>query len=243
MACSFLRFHCTREILFTSLSIVVLTFSFLLIKDINTSKDLKIKTSFISNNINNQNNPLLNILENDEINIYEIFFSKYNLNEGQTFIDNEDIKFSLNSLNGLSITIIVFLFIFILVSLFQDCYVCSMKRDLENGFTEKTCSSVLICIIIIKGILLFILFGIYIGFFISYKSKFENDFFEFYDSINNSNEQILFENYYYSLFDLKRDSLLVVISLIINIILYLCFFIFYLDPCECFGQKYRIVIH
>jgi len=73
MACSFLCFHCTREILISSLSIVVLTFSFLLIKDINTSKDLKIKISFISNNKNNQNNPLLNILENDE-KIYTKYF-------------------------------------------------------------------------------------------------------------------------------------------------------------------------
>ena len=238
MACSFLCLHSTREIFLTSFSIVVLAFSFLLITDIKTTKDLKIKTNFISNNINNQNNPVLNLLEDNELNKYEEFFNKYDLKENQTLVDNEDIKFSLNSLNGLSITIIVLLFIFLIASLILDCYVCgSLKLYLENdAFTERTVSGVLFYIVVIKGALLFILFGIYIGFFISYKNKFENDFIDFYESITNSNEQILFENYYYSLFDLKRDSLIVVISLTINIILYIFFTLCYLDPCECFGE-------
>ena len=240
MACSFLRLHGTREIFLTSFSIVVLAFSFLLITDINTSKDLKIRTNFISNNINNQNNPVLNILGDNELNIYEEFFNKYDLKENQALTDNQDIKFSLNSLNGLSITIIVFLFIYLIASLILDCYVCSLKKYLEDAFTERTVLSVLFCVVLIKGVLLFILFGIYIGFFINYKIKFENDFMDFYESITNSNEQILFENYYYSLFDLKRDSLIVVISLTINLILYICLILSYFDPCECFGENNRI---
>ena len=72
----------------------------------------------------------------------------------------------------------------------------------------------------------FILFGILLGFFINYKIKFQDDFFNFYSSINNNEEQVLFKEYYYSLFDLKN-------YLIVNTIL--------LPFCSSFDVGYTIL--
>ena len=79
---------------------------------------------------------------------------------------------------------------------------------------------------------MFILFGVYLGFFIYYKVKFETDFFKFYEGINNSNEQTSFKKYYNSLFELKLDLLIIIILEPINFVISLCFVIFHFCPCS-----------
>ena len=81
---------------------------------------------------------------------------------------------------------------------------------------------------IIRNIILVILLIIYIVFFAAYKNKFENDFFDFFNDINNNNkEQNYFKQYYYPLFVLKKDLIINLILMSINIIIALIGLIFY----------------
>ena len=79
-----------------------------------------------------------------------------------------------------------------------------------------------------RSVIIFILFGVFLGLFISYKNKFQDDFFNFYSSINNNKEQILFKEYYFALFDLKNN-------LIINVII--------LPLCSSFELIYFIICY
>ena len=75
----FIVFNYVREIIFISIIIPAIVFSFIMNKDINTLRDLKVKTNFNSE-IKNYNilNAIEKIIENDEANKYEEFFKKYN---------------------------------------------------------------------------------------------------------------------------------------------------------------------
>lgn len=179
--------------------------------------------------ITNKNNLLLNYLkdeiENNTTNIYEKFFEKYNLTKGDTLGTNEKLLSCFKILYFLNISIIVLVAFcigytnIVMLNFIFACY----KRDNFNITFYVTYSRYLS---IGRCIEFFILFGILLEFFINYKIKFQDDFFNFYSSINNNDEQILFKEYYYSLFDLRN-------YLIVNTIL--------LPFCSSFDVGYTIL--
>ena len=216
------------EIIFYCLAIIIKVFSFLIIKKINKSEQLKIKVNF--NSITNKENILLNYLkdenENNTTNIYDKFFEKYNLTKEDTLGKNEKLLSCFKILHYLNISVVVLvlfcigftnyvMFKFIVASCKGDSFHSSFYVAQSHYLSLGRC------------IEFFILFGILLGFFINYKIKFQDDFFDFYSNINNNNEQVLFKEYYYSLFELKN-------YLIINTILLLF--------CSFFDIGY-IIIH
>ena len=215
------------EIIFYCLSIIIVVFSRLIISKINKSEQLKIKVDFDS--ITNKNKLLLNYLkdeiENNTTNIYEKFFEKYNLTKGDTLGTNEKLLSCFKILYFLNISVIVlvafcigytnyFMVKFIFAYCKGDSYYTNFYVIYSHYLSIGRC------------IEFFILFGILLGFFINYKIKFQDDFFNFYSSINNNEEQVLFKEYYYSLFDLKN-------YLIVNTIL--------LPFCSSFDVGYTIL--
>ena len=83
--------------------------------NINKSEELKIRVNFET--ITNKEIWLLNYLENEiENNIYEKFFKKYNLTEGDSLGTNENILNSFKSIYKLDIAIIVLVLILLCLS-------------------------------------------------------------------------------------------------------------------------------
>ena len=205
------------EITFIILFIVAIVFSFYLVSDINKIDEIKIKTNFDIMTNNNKSNWLINYIEDfkeNDTNIIEEFFNKYNLKEGQTFNDNEDIMNCFNKLYRINLAIAIILIIIILFGfIFAICsFNCLDGRD---GGELDLCLSWVIIQEIFRIITFIILLGIFIGFFISYKNTFENEFFDLYNNISNDIERTSFKEYYYALFDLKNHFLvdLVLMSL------------------------------
>ena len=224
------------EILFSCLAIVIIVFSFFMISNINKSEELKIRVNFET--ITNNKwllNYLENEIENNETNIYEKFFKKYNLTEGDSLGTNENILSSFKSIYKLDIAIIVLVLILLCLTIIF-IIIFFIGKDTPTPFGYVI---ILVCsqyLSIGKSVIIFILFGVFLGLFISYKNKFQDDFINFYSSINNNKEQIFFKEYYFVLFDLKNN-------LIINvIILPLCslFDLIYFIICEySFGKQLR----
>ena len=202
------------EIIFFCLTIIIIVFSSLALLKINKSEQLKIKVDFDA--LTNKNNLLLNYLkdeiQNNTTNIYEKFFEKYNLTKDEELGKNEKILSCFKIIYKLNITNIV-------VVLFSIC--CTIYLMIRFAIT--TYQGERFYPIIYAGlskhlsigrcIIYFILFGVLLGFFIDYKIKFQDDFFDFYSSINNNAEQVLFKEYYYCLFDLKIFLIIITIFL------------------------------
>ena len=125
----------------------------------------------------------------------------------------------------------IILIIFIVASIAPWVLFCICGSD-EEGIILGSIEQISIFVIIFRIIVLFILFGVYLGFFIYYKVKFETDFFKCYEGINNSNEQTSFKEYYNSLFELKLDLLIIIILKPINFVISLCFVIFHFYSCS-----------
>ena len=118
----FIVYHSIREILFIGLSVAAIVFFFKIRSDIDTLRDLKVKTTFALENTNYYT-ILEKAMANDEINKYEEFFRKYKLEEGQTFNTSEEISYYFNNIYRLSLAIIILLIIFILPTFFPCIYV------------------------------------------------------------------------------------------------------------------------
>ena len=73
-------FNTTREVLFIVPAITIIIFSFIIRSNINTLRDLKVKTHFT---VEYENYKILNVIEealrNNPTNEYEEFFKKYDL--------------------------------------------------------------------------------------------------------------------------------------------------------------------
>ena len=235
----FLLINLIKETILIIIFVIIIFFCFNIRSNINILEDLKIQTNFIAN-YNNNNFQMINkidyIYENNEINKYEGFFNKYHLKEGQTLNDNENIKSSFDNLYKLSLALIIILIILLIPSIFPFLLSCLIVKD-EEGEIKECVECLSIYTAFGKIVILFILMWVYVGFFISYNNVFQNDFFDFYDSINNRNEQILFKNYYNSLFDLKTDLLINIIFIPINVIYCFLYILFYYDPCKCYREK------
>ena len=182
------------ETIFFLLAIIITVFSCLLLSKINKSEQLKIKVNFDS--LTNKENILLNYLkdeiENNTTNIYEKFFEKYNLTKEDTLGKNEKLLSCFKMLYKLDIAIIalvLFCFCFTLYIMIRFI-ITSIKKDRFYPAYYVTFSHYLS---FLRCIIFFILFGVLLGFFINYKIKFQDDFFNFYSSINNNSEQVLFK--------------------------------------------------
>ena len=224
-----LAIHSVRELIFVPFSIVTIIFCFKTRSQIDNIKDLKIRTNFSSNtNKNNLIAYLENNFENDEKNKYEEFFSKYNLKEGQTFSDNEDITNSLNHLYKLNLAIIIILIILLLPTILgYICIIIDHFNQNDDINVEDINFYFLLFFIFVRLICSFILFCVYLGLFLSYKYNYEKDISDFYDGIDNKNEQTLFKDYYKAFFDLRTGLIIVSISLPINIIACIGFILHY----------------
>ena len=240
MVHQFLVFHIIKDLIYIILSVLLIIEFFYIMSDVKEIKELKIKTNFLQNNKNNKNYQILNIFENyiddNEINKFEEFFNNYGLKEGQTFNDNEDIKNSLDNYYRTSLAIIILLIIFILPSIVPFIFICLIHRD-EEGVSKEILECLSIYTAFIRVIIIFILFWIYFGFFISYKFEFEYDFLDFYDNISGNSLQTSFKNYYNIIFDLKSHSLFNVILLPAKVLFCVSCIIFYYDPCNCYKEK------
>ena len=218
------------EILFICLAIAITVFSFLIITNINKSEELKIKVNFetIANN-----KDLL--FEKNANNIYEKFFEKYNLKEGDSLKSNEKLLSYFENIYKLNLAIIVAALFLSFLSIL--IFLIFLSLSTKPNPVVYTCF--FICtqyFSIIKSVIIFILFGQFFILFIAYKIKFENDFFNFYYNINNNKEKVLFKKYYYSLFNLKNYLFINVISLPLCSFVDLCYFII----CQCtFGKILR----
>ena len=186
----------------------------------------------------------LNIFENsilnEEPNQFEEFFIKYNLKEGLTFNENKKIKNSLNNFYRISVAIIVF---FIIISISPICFICGgalhyfcyvFSVAYGTNIPYEKYIRRLIIEFVIGSLIVLILLSIFVVFYISYKNQFQNNFFNFYYTINDNNLQNSFKNYYNFLFDLKNVLIIKIILLPILLFIFIAnilFYCFYLDPC------------
>lgn len=206
------------EIVFLVLEIFVLlsfialiVFSFIIKSKANNLKELKIKTDFESN-INLSLNFLDDEYENNKTNKYKEFFEKYNLKEGQTFKDSENISSSLEKIYEINYAIAILLIIsiiFLIISYLTT--ICSPDPSPDYSWVIYFFISGII--IVGRCIILIILVGVFAGYFSNYKKEFENDFFSFYDNISNNIEKELFKEYYQDLFDIKNYFIFSIIFL------------------------------
>ena len=199
------------EIVVLLLFIALIVFSFIIKSKANNLKELKIKTDCESN-INLSLNFLDDEYENNKTNKYKEFFEKYNLKEGQTFKDAENISSSLEKIYEINYAIAILLIIsiiFLIISYFIIIYTPEPSPNYVWAIYE------IISGIIIVGrcIILIILVGVFASYFSNYKKEFENDFFSFYDNISNNVEKELFEEYYQDLFDIKNYFIFSIIFL------------------------------
>ena len=228
---SYCVFLTIRTLFIMGLSVTIIIFCFKTTSEINKLKELSIKTNFTSQKLGD--NWLINYLESElesnDTNKYEEFFNKYNLKAGQTVYDNDKIKYSYKHLYNVCLATGIILIIFSSISFIPWFLLCCCEDDQELHLcTEGGVGTISSWVIIVRIIIQFILFGVFLGFFIYYKEKFENDFFKFYEEINNSNEQASFKAYYNSLFELKHNLLINIILKPINsfiaVFFVICFF-------------------
>ena len=229
---SFYVFHIIRTLFFLGLSVPIIIFCFKTTSEINKLKELSIETNFTSQKLGD--NWLINYLENElesnETNKYEEFFNKYNLTPGQTIYNNDRIKHSYKHLYNVFLATAIILIIFSSFSLFSLIpwfLLCFYEDDEHLPSCADGVGLISSFVIIIRIITQFVLFCVFLGFFIYYKEKFENDFFKFYEEINNSNEQASFKAYYNSLFELKHNLLINIILKPINIFIAVSFVIYF----------------
>ena len=226
-------FNTTREALFIVLAIAITIFIFNTRSYIDTIRDLKVKTHFT---VDYENYKVLNVIEkalrNDPINEYEVFFQIYDLYEGNTFSDSNEIENYFTPISRSALVLIIILIIFIILSFIPfiaSFYIEDKTRDYQSVYP-----SLAFCIVsTIREVILFLMFLEYFGFFISYEILFENGFFELYDNINNNEVKILFENYYISFFDLKLNFLINIILQSINLFIGLIYTIIFLNSADC----------
>ena len=209
------------------LAINCIVFSFFTSSDINEIKNLKIKTNFITEeqSLDNKNNIIFknieNFMENNETNIYDSFFNKYNLKEGENLIKNEDLKDNYNGLYKLNLAIAITFIIMICFLIFIVICFGSLF-DVNRGGSGESCSICAGgCWIILKILFDLIYLGIFIGYFINYKNDFDDDLINFFNNIDNNVEQNAFEDYYNCLFKLRKYLLINLISLSVNAFIWL----------------------
>ena len=207
--------------------------SFNTLSDLDNIENLKIQTNFKAT-LNNE--PIINIFENptkdNQTDELEEFFNKYNLKEGQSLYDNENLKSNFSNLYKMDLTIIILsLTILSLIILWPIVLLITIicKLDFagedECGCRENFFKNFGKTLIIIRPIVLFVLLMIFVGFFINYNQEFGNDFSDFYEGIKYS--QTSFHHYYIKLFDFKEDMILVIILLSISVFCYVICLIFY----------------
>jgi hypothetical protein len=226
-------FNLTREALFIVLAIAITIFTFNTRSYIDTIRDLKVKTHFT---VDYENYKVLNVIEkalrNDPINEYEVFFKIYDLYEGNTFSDSNEIENYFTPISRSCLVLIILLIVFIILSLISFIAAFKIKEDSRDY--QNVHPSLVFCIVsTIREVILFLMFFEYFGFFIAYKRHFEKGFFELYDNINNNEVKILFENYYISLFDLKLNYLVNIIFQSINLFIGLIYTIIFLNSADC----------
>ena len=231
MFCCSITIQIIRDLLFSILALFIIIYSYKNISNINIIKELEIKTNFIVNNISVVNVIENNILkEENENDKYIDFFNKYGLKEGGKFTNNQNINYSIKRLYGINITNIVLSIILIIPTLAPMILFCVCKQD-EEGFMMEFVGMIGIFIMIGRFLLLLILFGIFLGFNISYKNNFENAFFELYNNISDIAEKTQFQNYYQSLFELNNGLLIDTILIPVAAFYSIGFVIFFFDPC------------
>ena len=224
-------FQIISEFLYIVFDIVIIVFSFKLVSETKELRDLKIKTSFSSHDTTFEYNLTKDsIKEINEINIYETFFNKYNLTEGNSFKDNKDLSNSFNSLRRINLSIGIISIIFILPSIiFCPCLMICGKGG--HGLVADGCLIIFLIAMGVRVLGLIVLLSILIGFFVGFKNEFGNDFYEFsdniYDTINEGYD--LFKEYYSGLFDIKKYCIINFVFLALSIAIFLvvvfCFII------------------
>ena len=218
-------FNITREVLFIVPAITIIIFSFIIRSNINTLRDLKVKTHFT---VEYENYKILNVIKNE----YEEFFKKYDLSEGKNFSDCKEIEKYFAHIYRASLALIIILIILIILSVISFIFSFYIK-DSAMDYGSSYVSLVFFIVSTIRVIIIFILFWIYFSFFIIYKNYFENGFFELYDNINNNDVKIRFENYYISFFDLRSNLLVNIILQSINISIGIIYIILYFISLYC----------
>ena len=209
MSNEFILIQFLGEIIFIALSITIIVYSFKIEKNIKEIKDIEIISGFCKGeNITNESN------------IYEEFFKKYSLEEGQTFEESEDITNLLNPLFRISLSIAIILIIITLPSFLSVC-LCSSSG---HGYAAQGCFMILAFISIGRFIILSILIIPFVVLFMKYRNNFENEFFELSDYISDFyyNEYDSFKDYYIEFFYLKENFLINVILLGANTFDCLC---------------------
>ena len=209
MSNEFILIQFLGEIIFIALSIAIIVYSFKIEKNIKEIKDLEIISGFCKGeNITNESN------------IYEEFFKKYSLEEGQTFEESEDITNLLNPLFRISLSIAIILIIITLPSFLSVC-LCSSSG---HGYAAQGCFMILAFISIGRFIILSVLIIPFVVLFMKYRNNFENEFFELSDYISAFyyNEYDSFKDYYIEFFYLKENFLINVILLGANTFDCLC---------------------
>ena len=209
MSNQFLVIQCLGEFIFIALSIAIIVYSFKIEKNIKEIKDIEIISGFCKGeNITNESN------------IYEEFFKKYSLEEGQTFEESEDITNLLNPLFRISLSIAIILIIITLPSFLSVC-LCSSSG---HGYAAQGCFMILAFISIGRFIILSVLIIPFVVLFMKYRNNFENEFFELSDYISDFyyNEYDSFKDYYIEFFYLKENFLINVILLGANTFDCLC---------------------
>jgi len=128
---------------------------FFIRSEISELYEIKIRTNFTLNN--NIDNYILNYLENElknnENDKYEQFFNKYNLKQGQTFNDNENIKTSFDNIYRFNLVLIIFLIViyFPLILI----WICIFCNKLDIG--AVVCMPIGFFVEIVRNIILIIL--------------------------------------------------------------------------------------
>ena len=209
MSNQFLVIQLLGEFIFIALSIAIIVYSFKIEKNIKEIKDIEIISGFCKGeNITNESN------------IYEEFFKKYSLEEGQTFEESEDITNLLNPLFRISLSIAIILIIITLPSFLSVC-LCSSSG---HGYAAQGCFMILAFISIGRFIILSVLIIPFVVLFMKYRNNFENEFFELSDYISDFyyNEYDSFKDYYIEFFYLKENFLINVILLGANTFDCLC---------------------
>jgi len=130
---------------------------FFIRSEISELYEIKIRTNFTLNN--NIDNYILNYLENElknnENDKYEQFFNKYNLKQGQTFNDNENIKTSFDNIYRFNLVLIIFLIViyFPLILI----WICMFWVEDRSGIAAGVCIPLGFFVEIVRNIILIIL--------------------------------------------------------------------------------------
>lgn len=235
MCCNFCFFHCVRESIYITISVLIIISCFKAKSSIDKINDLKVKTNFTENFIFR---PKLfeNIYLEEKNNITE-FFDKFDLKEGQKISENKNIESSLLKIKRLSLAIAIILIILTVGSIVPIILLCLFGTD-EEGIILDFIGKVAIFIFKLRFIIIFILLSIYIGYEISYQNKFENNFFSFYNNDIDDNIKTNFKNYYVALFDFRATFIYNIILLPVSIVYIFGFVFYFYDPCACLWKKW-----